>query len=107
MRGLIQSLCLENDKFSREVSDILQRFTTATEWADLSNLLERLKKSIANYPDSRVPKKKELAKRLSQCLTPELQMIHMQTLDIYVEVFKRELVSLSATLLNQLLLVGN
>ena len=38
-----------------------------------------------------MPKKKDLAKRLSQCLTPELQMIHKQTLEIYTEVFKREL----------------
>ena len=85
---------VENDKFSREMSDILQRFTTASEWVDLSNLLERLRKSFDNYKDSPVPNKKELAKRLSQCLTPELIMVHKQTLVVYREVFKRELVSL-------------
>ena len=58
------------------MSDILQRFTTASEWVDLSNLLERLRKSFDNYKDSPVPNKKELAKRLSQCLTPELIMVH-------------------------------
>ena len=76
------------------MSDILQRFTTASEWVDLSNLLERLRKSFDNYKDSPVPNKKELAKRLSQCLTPELIMVHKQTLVVYREVFKRELVSL-------------
>ena len=72
----------------------MQRFTTASEWVDLSNLLERLRKSFDNYKDSPVPNKKELAKRLSQCLTPELIMVHKQTLVVYREVFKRELVSL-------------
>ena len=80
------------------MSDILYRFTTASEWADLSNLLERLRKSFATYPDAPVPNKKELAKRLSQCLTPELIMVHKQTLAVYEEVFKRELVSKSLPL---------
>ena len=48
------------------------------------------------YPESLTPQKKELAKRLSQCLTPELYMIHQQALDVYVEVFKRELEVLHA-----------
>lgn len=47
------------------MTDILHRFTTAKEWADLSNLLEQLKKSFEKYPKKAVPKKKELAKRLS------------------------------------------
>ena len=72
----------------------MQQFTTATEWVDLSNLLERLKRSFTQNPDSITPNKKDLAKRLSQCLTPELSMIHKQTLDVYEEVFKSEIVSL-------------
>jgi hypothetical protein len=47
------------------VGDILQRFATATEWVDLSNLLERLKRTIQVHPNVRIPKKKDLAKRLS------------------------------------------
>ena len=84
----------ENEKFAKEIKDILNKFTMATEWADLSNLLERLKKSFKANEKSLVPMKKELAKRLSQCLTPELSMIHGQALDVYKEVFKREKVSL-------------
>ena len=72
----------------------MQQFTTATEWVDLSNLLERLKRSFVQNPDTMTPNKKDLAKRLSQCLTPELSMIHKQTLDVYEEVFKSEIVSL-------------
>lgn len=72
----------------------MQQFTTATEWVDLSNLLERLKRSFTQNTDCMTPNKKDLAKRLSQCLTPELSMIHKQTLDVYEEVFKSEIVSL-------------
>ena len=69
----------------------MANFNTAKEWVDLSNLLESLKRSFTNFPESLVPRKKDLAKRLSQCLTPELVMIHRQTLEVYEEVFKREL----------------
>ena len=58
-------LCEEDERFKREISGILDRFTTASEWVDLSNLLERLKKTIKEYPKSSIPVKKELAKRLS------------------------------------------
>ena len=75
------------------MADILQRFPTATEWVDLSNLLERLKRAFKDNPRCKTPNKKDLAKRLSQCLTPKLSMIHTLALEIYTEVFKREVVS--------------
>ena len=58
------SFCSENDKFSREMTDILQRFAAVTEWVDISNLLEKLKKAFSKFPDSLTPNKKDLAKRL-------------------------------------------
>jgi len=41
-----------------------------------------------------VPNKKDLAKRLAQCLNPDLNVIHSLTLDVYSVIFRRELVSI-------------
>ena len=37
--------------------------------------------------------KKELAKRLAQCLNPDLNVIHSQTIEVYQHIFERERVS--------------
>ena len=38
-----------------------------------------------------IPRQRDLAKRLAQCLNPEISVIHQLTLEIYGEVLKREI----------------
>lgn len=76
---------------------MLGSFERAREWADLSNCLQRNKKTFAEHPDLPVPLKKDLAKRLAQCLNPDLNVIHSLTLEVYNLVFERELVSVRQT----------
>lgn len=38
-----------------------------------------------------IPNKKDLAKRLAQCLNPDLNVIHQLTLELYECIFHREL----------------
>lgn len=73
---------------------MLSAFERAREWADLSNCLQKVKKTFMDHPNLPVPQKKELAKRLAQCLNPDLNVIHQLTLEVYDFVFERELVSL-------------
>jgi hypothetical protein len=68
-------------------------FDKAREWADLSNSLIKIVNIINKNPGLPVPNKKELAKRLTQCLNPDLSVIHSQTLEVFVVIFAREIVS--------------
>ena len=63
-------------RFANQLTQILATFERAREWADLSNSLQKLKRAIDGYPNEPVPVKKELAKRLAQCLNPDLNVIH-------------------------------
>jgi hypothetical protein len=72
------------------LSTILATFERAREWADLSNSLQKLKRVIDQYPNEPVPVKKELSKRLAQCLNPDLNVIHQQTIEVYQHIFMRE-----------------
>lgn len=77
---------------------MLGSFERAREWADLSNCLQRIKKTFVEHPELPVPLKKDLAKRLAQCLNPDLNVIHSLTLEVYNLVFERELVSAASEL---------
>ena len=81
------------EKFKSQLQGINKSFETAKEWADLSNCLQKLKKSIEGNPQLHVPLKKDLAKRLAQCLNPDLNVIHLLTIEVYQVIFARELVS--------------
>lgn len=52
--------------------------------------MQKLKRAIDGYPNEPVPVKKELAKRLAQCLNPDLNVIHSQTIEVYQHIFARE-----------------
>jgi len=71
-------------------------FERAREWADLSNCLQKVKKDITSYAKLHIPCKKELSKRLAQCLNPDLNVIHSLTLDVYSLVFQTEIALLEA-----------
>ena len=82
------------EKFTKAIKNVLNTgFETAKEWADLSNCLQRLKKAVEANPGMHVPLKKDLAKRLAQCLNPDLNVIHLLTIEVYAAIFARELVS--------------
>lgn len=81
------------EKFKSQLANVNTLFERAREWADLSNCLSKVKKVIENNPQLSVPSKKDLAKRLQQCLNPDLAVIHQLTLEVYECIFKRELVS--------------
>jgi hypothetical protein len=44
---------------------IIDSFERAREWADLSNCLQKVKKTLNKYPDCEIPEKHLLAKRLA------------------------------------------
>jgi hypothetical protein len=46
---------------------------------------------IDRNPKLHVPLKKDLAKRLAQCLNPDLGVIHLLTIEVYAHIFHREL----------------
>ena len=84
---------IEFEKFKAQLGTVISSFEKAREWADLSNCLQRVKKTFDQFQNLPVPLKKDLAKRLAQCLNPELTVIHQLTLEVYDLVFTRELVS--------------
>jgi|APSaa5957512535_1039671.scaffolds.fasta_scaffold408316_2 hypothetical protein len=77
--------------FDRGLKNIIDSFERAREWADLSNCLQKVKKMIEQYKGLKIPRQRDLAKRLAQCLNPEINVIHQLTLEIYKEVFEREI----------------
>jgi hypothetical protein len=85
---------LEYERFKQQLSSVNPLFERAREWADLSNCLQKVKKVIDSNPGLPVPNKKDLAKRLAQCLNPDLNVIHQLTLEVYAWIFAREIVSL-------------
>ena len=67
---------------------MIDSFEKAKEWADLSNCLSKLKKAFEKYPGP-IPETKNLARRLSQCLSPDFAVIHKNALEIYRLIFDR------------------
>ena len=70
-------------------------FEEAREWADLSKCLNKIKQAIEKHPMQHVPLKQVLAKRLAQCLNPDLGVIHIITIEVYSAIFLREQVRTS------------
>jgi hypothetical protein len=58
------------------MEDIIKQFDVAREWADITSCLQKIKKSITSFHDLHIPAQKNLAKKLAQCLNPELNVIH-------------------------------
>lgn len=66
----------------------LENFEKIKEWTDLGNWLQKIAKSLESYPTQFIPQKKQLAKRLSQCLIDKLPIgIYKTTLSIYFLIF--------------------
>lgn len=84
---------VEYERFKHQLNSVNPLFERAREWADLSNCLQKVKKVIDSNPGLPVPNKKDLAKRLAQCLNPDLNVIHQLTLEVYAWIFAREIVS--------------
>eukprot|EP00357_Protocruzia_adherens_P015861 CAMPEP_0114978266 /NCGR_PEP_ID=MMETSP0216-20121206/3710_1 /TAXON_ID=223996 /ORGANISM="Protocruzia adherens, Strain Boccale" /LENGTH=1788 /DNA_ID=CAMNT_0002339441 /DNA_START=180 /DNA_END=5546 /DNA_ORIENTATION=- len=80
----------ESSALKRNVANLLSTFDRNREWADITNWLQKLQRTLTKYPDSRIPEKASLAKRLAQCLNPVLPHgVHMNTLEIYRIIFLR------------------
>ncbi|KAK3337115.1 putative regulator of reproduction dopa [Cercophora scortea] len=78
-------------KYASGVDRALSLFdTTLQEWADYISFLNRLLKALQARPSSitTIPAKATVAKRLSQCLNPNLPSgVHQKALEVYNYVF--------------------
>ena len=78
-------------RYASNVERALSLFDTALqEWADYIAFLGRLLKALQSRPSdtSEIPHKAVVAKRLAQCLAPNLPSgVHQKTLDVYAYVF--------------------
>lgn len=83
------------------MKQIIDSFERAKEWADLSNCLAKVRQIIEKYGGAPVPHQRQLAKRLAQCLNPDINVIHQLTIDVYAEVFAREVELLNKDLKKQ------
>ena len=64
-------------------------FEKVREWADYSQWLNKIAKVLEDYPSPQIPEKLTLAKRLAQCLNPNLPpAIHTSTIQVYNSIFK-------------------
>ncbi|CDW85800.1 n-terminal domain-containing protein [Stylonychia lemnae] len=79
------------EKFKRSLKEVIDSFERAKEWADLSNCLQKVKKQFDQNQNTEIPMKKDLAKRLAQCLNPDLAVIHQLTLEVYGMIFQRQI----------------
>ena len=67
----------------------LETFDRLKEWTDLGNWLQKTAKHLETNPTKFIPKRKVLAKRLSQCFSDGLPVgIHKTTLGIYSFIFE-------------------
>lgn len=86
---------LNKDKAYRRYASGVERSlslfdTQLQEWADYISFLGRLLKSLQQHPPkiTAVPSKALVAKRLSQCLTPNLPSgVHQKALEVYSFIF--------------------
>ncbi|KAI0982442.1 hypothetical protein GJ496_001072, partial [Pomphorhynchus laevis] len=71
--------------FSNAIEKILKNFDSSSEWADLISNLAKLEKIIeANNKYCFIPKRITVARRLSQCLHPNLPTgVHLKSLSVY------------------------
>ncbi|SCL91620.1 conserved Plasmodium protein, unknown function [Plasmodium berghei] len=78
-------------KLNNDVTNILLLFEKVQEWADLSNILQKLYLTIEKYEVFLdISSKFLLFRRLSQCLNPMLPSgVHSKALIIYGSIFKK------------------
>ncbi|KAK2197421.1 bifunctional Protein dopey/Dopey [Babesia duncani] len=80
----------DKKKFAAEVQYILLQFEKPKEWADLSNCLMRLYRTIHQSTIRHIPYKETICKRLAQCLNPQLPTgVHMRALEVYGAIFDK------------------
>jgi len=85
---------MSNIQFQKNIKSLIDSFERAREWADLNNCLQKLKRMLEknNKADKyEIQDKVNLAKRLAQCLSPDFNVIHKTTLEIYKMIFATEL----------------
>ncbi|SBS84981.1 hypothetical protein PMALA_011310 [Plasmodium malariae] len=78
-------------KLNNDITNILLLFEKVQEWADLSNILQKLYLTIEKYETFvDISSKFLLFRRLSQCLNPLLPSgVHSKALIIYSTIFKK------------------
>lgn len=86
-----ESKRLLRKKLNNDITNILLLFEKVQEWADLSNILQKLYLTIEKYElFVDVSSKFLLFRRLSQCLNPLLPSgVHSKALIIYSSIFKK------------------
>lgn len=80
-------------QFEADIKRETQMFQNVREWTDLKNGLANLKHILLKYKayNIPIPKQKNIAKRLSQCLKEDYQEIHELALEVYDIIFDWEL----------------
>ena len=79
------------DEFDKNLKSVISQFERNREWADSIVILKKISENIEKYGNCYIPRQRDLAKRLAQCLNPEVPSIHSAALDVYKEVFVREI----------------
>ena len=77
---------MSQSQFQKNIKGLIDSFEKAREWADLNNWLQKLKKYLEknNATDKHELKDHaNVAKRLAQWLSPDFNVIHKTTLEIY------------------------
>jgi hypothetical protein len=85
---------MSNTQFQKNIKALIDSFEKAREWADLNNCLQKLKRMLEKNDKAEkydIQDKANLAKRLAQCLSPDFNVIHKTTLEIYKMIFQSEL----------------
>jgi len=67
----------------------LLAFEKNKEWADYGHWLQKVAKCLEDYPSYQIPEKLTFAKRLAQCLNPNLPpAIHSNAIQVYSLIFR-------------------
>ena len=72
--------------YQKNIKALIDSFEKAREWADLNNCLQKLKRLLEKNNRAEqhdIKDKANLAKKLAQCLSPDFNVIHKTTLEIY------------------------
>lgn len=80
--------------FQKTIKTHIDSFEKAREWADLNNVLQKLKRTLEKNNRAEqfdIKDMANLAKKLAQCLSPDFNVIHKTTLEIYRMILEAEI----------------
>ncbi|ORZ32586.1 Dopey, N-terminal-domain-containing protein [Catenaria anguillulae PL171] len=77
-------------RYAQAVDKVLVSFDSIVEWPDIVTFLSKLGKTVQGHPEfPTIPAKFTIAKRLAQCLNPNLPAgVHQKALETFVIIFE-------------------